>query len=53
LVTLVSGQLYASMGAQGFWVMAVLCIAALPLALSLRRTPVNTGTPQYSAAETH
>jgi MFS transporter, PPP family, 3-phenylpropionic acid transporter len=32
LLTLVSGSLYANFGAQGFWVMAALCAAALPLA---------------------
>ena len=37
LLTLVSGALYARLGAQGFWVMAVLCGLALPLAWKLRR----------------
>ncbi len=36
LVTLACGPLYASLGARGFWVMAMLCLAALPLALTLR-----------------
>src|SRR6266478_6002427 len=36
LLTLASGWLYAQFGAQGFWVMAVLCAAALPLARKLR-----------------
>ena len=36
LLTLVSGSLYAKFGAQGFWVMAALCAAALPLARKLR-----------------
>jgi MFS transporter, PPP family, 3-phenylpropionic acid transporter len=35
LLTLVSGSLYAKFGAQGFWVMAALCAAALPLARKL------------------
>ena len=35
LLTLASGPLYAHFGAHGFWVMAALCAAALPLA----RTP--------------
>src|SRR6202045_1436532 len=35
LLTLVSGSLYAQFGAQGFWVMAALCAAALPLARKL------------------
>jgi PPP family 3-phenylpropionic acid transporter len=36
LATLVSGPLYAAFGAQGFWAMAVLCAAALPVAATLR-----------------
>jgi MFS transporter, PPP family, 3-phenylpropionic acid transporter len=36
LLTLVSGTLYARLGAQGFWVMAALCALALPLTLKLR-----------------
>jgi MFS transporter, PPP family, 3-phenylpropionic acid transporter len=36
LLTLASGQLYAHIGAHGFWVMAGLCAAALPLAWTLR-----------------
>jgi MFS transporter, PPP family, 3-phenylpropionic acid transporter len=35
LMTLVSGWLYSSIGPQGFWVMAALCCAALPLARRL------------------
>jgi MFS transporter, PPP family, 3-phenylpropionic acid transporter len=35
LLTLLSGQLYGSFGAQGFWVMAALCAAALPFARTL------------------
>jgi len=35
LLTLVSGSLYAQFGARGFWVMAALCAAALPLARKL------------------
>ena len=36
LLTLVSGALYGRVGAQGFWVMAALCVLALPLAWRLR-----------------
>jgi len=36
LLTLVSGALYASLGAQGFWVMAALCALAFPLTWKLR-----------------
>lgn len=36
LLTLASGPLFARFGAHGFWVMAALCTAALPLAQTLR-----------------
>jgi MFS transporter, PPP family, 3-phenylpropionic acid transporter len=36
LLTLVSGGLYARIGAQGFWVMAALCALALPVIWRLR-----------------
>ena len=39
LLTAVSGRLYASLGARGFLVMALLCVAAAPLALRLRSVP--------------
>jgi MFS transporter, PPP family, 3-phenylpropionic acid transporter len=42
LLTLASGPLYARFGAQGFWVMPALCVAALPLAWRLReRTQIR------------
>jgi PPP family 3-phenylpropionic acid transporter len=37
LLTLVSGWLYFRLGAGAFWVMGLLCLMALPLALTLRR----------------
>jgi PPP family 3-phenylpropionic acid transporter len=37
LLTLVSGALYARLGAQGFWIMAALCALALPLTWKLRQ----------------
>jgi PPP family 3-phenylpropionic acid transporter len=37
LLTLISGALYARMGARGFWLMAVLCALALPLTWKLRQ----------------
>jgi MFS transporter, PPP family, 3-phenylpropionic acid transporter len=37
LLTLVSGVLYARLGAQGFWVMAVLSALALPVTWKLRQ----------------
>lgn len=36
VLTLVSGALYARVGAHGFWVMAALCALALPLTWKLR-----------------
>lgn len=36
LLTLLSGRLYARIGAQGFWVMAALAAAALPMTSRLR-----------------
>jgi PPP family 3-phenylpropionic acid transporter len=36
LLTLASGPLFGRFGAHGFWVMAALCAAALPLARTLR-----------------
>lgn len=41
VVTLASGPLYAHLGAQGFWVMAALCAAALPLAMGLREPSIE------------
>ena len=40
LLILVSGVLYARLGAQGFWVMAALCALAFPLTWKLRQ-PVS------------
>jgi PPP family 3-phenylpropionic acid transporter len=37
VLTVVSGWLFARFGPSGFWVMAVLCILALPVVGSLRR----------------
>ena len=37
VLTVVSGWLFARLGPSGFWVMAVLCILALPVVASLRR----------------
>jgi PPP family 3-phenylpropionic acid transporter len=46
LVTLVSGPLYAAFGAHGFWVMAALCAAALPVASTLRETSSASSSPR-------
>ena len=47
LVMLASGPLYAGFGAHGFWAMTVLCLAALPLARTLRdaAAPVSFAEP--------
>jgi MFS transporter, PPP family, 3-phenylpropionic acid transporter len=37
LLTVVSGPLYASLGGAAFWVMAMLCVAALPLVRRMTR----------------
>ncbi|MBV8397644.1 MAG: MFS transporter [Acetobacteraceae bacterium] len=36
LVTLASGPIYSRLGYQGFWLMAALCVAALPLTRGLQ-----------------
>ncbi len=36
LLTMISGMLYARLGAQGFWIMGGLCALALPLTRKLR-----------------
>jgi PPP family 3-phenylpropionic acid transporter len=40
LLTLGSGTLYANWGAGGFWVMALLCACAMPVAWRLRRPEI-------------
>jgi MFS transporter, PPP family, 3-phenylpropionic acid transporter len=37
VLTLLSGVIYARLGAHGFWIMAALCAAALPLTVGLRQ----------------
>jgi MFS transporter, PPP family, 3-phenylpropionic acid transporter len=39
LLTLASGPIYAHFAAHGFWAMAALCAAALPIARTLRVSP--------------
>ena len=46
LLTLVSGALYARLGAQGFWIMAALCALALPLTWKLRQPVLGEGRTQ-------
>jgi PPP family 3-phenylpropionic acid transporter len=46
LLTLVSGALYARLGAQGFWIMAALCALALPLTWKLRQPVLGESRTQ-------
>ena len=46
LLTLVSGALYGRFGAGGFWVMAALCLIALPLTLKLREPVLGESRTQ-------
>jgi MFS transporter, PPP family, 3-phenylpropionic acid transporter len=41
IMTLVSGPLYGALGPGAFWVMALLCAAALPIAFAMRRISFN------------
>jgi MFS transporter, PPP family, 3-phenylpropionic acid transporter len=41
IMTLVSGPLYGALGPRAFWVMALLCAAALPIAFAMRGIPIN------------
>ena len=41
IMTLVSGPLYGALGARAFWVMALLCAAALPIAFAMRGISIN------------
>jgi PPP family 3-phenylpropionic acid transporter len=43
LLTLASGPIFEGFGAHGFWVMAALCAAALPLARTLREPTADRG----------
>jgi PPP family 3-phenylpropionic acid transporter len=41
IMILVSGPLYGVLGPRAFWVMALLCAAALPIAFAMRRISIN------------
>jgi len=41
IITLVSGPLYGALGPRAFWVMALLCAAALPIAFAMRRVSID------------
>jgi MFS transporter, PPP family, 3-phenylpropionic acid transporter len=41
IMTLVSGPLYGALGPRAFWVMALLCAAALPIAFGMRGISIN------------
>ena len=42
LLTLASGPLYGALGPRAFWVMALLCAAALPIAVGMRKISIVT-----------
>jgi MFS transporter, PPP family, 3-phenylpropionic acid transporter len=44
VLTIISGMLYARLGAQGFWIMSGLCVLALPLTWKLRE-PETSAPP--------
>jgi PPP family 3-phenylpropionic acid transporter len=41
IMTLVSGPLYGALGPRAFWVMALLCAAALPIAFGTRGISIS------------
>jgi MFS transporter, PPP family, 3-phenylpropionic acid transporter len=41
ILSLVSGPLYGAIGPRAFWVMALLCAAALPVAFTMRGISIN------------
>ena len=41
VMTLASGPLYGALGPRAFWVMALLCAAALPIAVAMRGISIN------------
>jgi len=45
IITLVSGPLYGALGARAFWVMALLCAAALPIAFAMRGISISASGP--------
>src|ERR1700677_4140654 len=45
VMTLVSGPLYGALVPRAFWVMALLCAAALPIAFAMRNISINAFGP--------
>jgi PPP family 3-phenylpropionic acid transporter len=45
IMTLASGPLYGAFGPRAFWVMALLCAAALPIAFAMRKVSINGSAP--------
>ena len=41
IITLVAGPLYGALGPRAFWVMALLCAAASPIAFAMRGISIN------------
>ena len=50
ILTLVSGPLSGALGPRAFWVMALLCAAALPIAFAMRRINASGSKPIQPAA---
>ena len=48
IMTLVSGPLYGALGPRAFWVMALLCAAALPIAFAMRGISINASASDWS-----
>jgi MFS transporter, PPP family, 3-phenylpropionic acid transporter len=49
LLTMMSGWLFAHFGPSGFWVMAMLCLAALPVVWSLQLSLAGAETRSFGA----
>jgi PPP family 3-phenylpropionic acid transporter len=41
IMTLVSGPLYGALGPRAFWVIALLCAAALPIAFAMLKISID------------
>jgi MFS transporter, PPP family, 3-phenylpropionic acid transporter len=50
IMTFVSGPLYGAFGPRAFWVMALLCAAALPIAFAMRQISIDASGPNQRAA---
>jgi PPP family 3-phenylpropionic acid transporter len=50
ILTLAAGPLYGVLGPRAFWVMALLCAAALPIAFAMRRISIDGSASRASSA---